>query len=776
MSRHRDIRNLNIHDELDDDFEEEAEEEMTEEQQALMEDGLIQVREVVGSEEQSGLADNKIKDALWEFYFDIDKTIRWCMEEQDRMKAAQERKDPTADYDKDLPIIPPPVVNPIEARVPLIVLARSQNIYGNPEDYAKDEQGEYTERESGDYGEYENSYDSTTDSLSQPMKRPLSRITELTERTEGSPLVPSRQHAQRETFGSESMSSLGQIIEHQDFRTPEGTPVMDPNQIPVSPSGSALHRLSFYEPAPSMHSSVTASPPPRPPSVDVPPMDSMPDIPDIMSRSSRPAEHNGRQPPSIASRLHPSSASAPHKAPSPAPPKTPSVASQAPSSATSSTAPKKSKLSQLASSRASSSARSAVSAVSAGARSVGARSGVSEGARSAASEARSAVSARSSVSSNVAGETLDGSVRTYPALRPTSSSLRSPTTSTAGRTPEPSEAPGSPAPTHTSMSSHVRKAIEAAMAQEEHDDQKSWSSPKSPGRESSRSTPKPPSSIHSDATARTPTPKAHDAVVATEQKQPSKLALLAKAKAAKGSSILNAPVARKAPALPDEHTEYLTPIANGPTVTTAITTSYQSLYSLASPDRVRMGKTPYVAPLPSPGQAPRPLFGSDKPEKKSKLALKAKKAAQERRPQIEAAPPQLQSPLDDEPMLMRPPIFGSPKEGSRASPSTFGSLLVDPEEAKRRKRKEDKKRAEGTASPFSDEDSSASKEKHRRKSKKHTPPVPTFSPPLGFSFDSPSPDDVVMSARKHTGYAKRQSSSVATSSPLSTSTATSVAV
>ena len=48
---------------------------------ALMEDGLIQVREVVGSEEQSGLADNKIKDALWEFYFDIDKTIRWCMGE-----------------------------------------------------------------------------------------------------------------------------------------------------------------------------------------------------------------------------------------------------------------------------------------------------------------------------------------------------------------------------------------------------------------------------------------------------------------------------------------------------------------------------------------------------------------------------------------------------------------------------------------------------------------------------------------------------------------------
>ena len=46
---------------------------------ALMEDGLIQVREVVGPEEQSGLADNKIKDALWEFYFDIDKTIRWCM-------------------------------------------------------------------------------------------------------------------------------------------------------------------------------------------------------------------------------------------------------------------------------------------------------------------------------------------------------------------------------------------------------------------------------------------------------------------------------------------------------------------------------------------------------------------------------------------------------------------------------------------------------------------------------------------------------------------------
>lgn len=806
-------------------------EEMTDEQQAMMADGLIHVRDVVGPEDQSGLSDTKIKDALWEFYFDVEKTIRWCMEEQDRIKAVQERKD--TDYDKDLPIIPPPVINPIESRVPLIVLARSQNIYVNPDN-------------NNSYEEYEYSSSSDTASLSQPMRRPLSRITELTERTEGSPLVPSRQHAPHGTIDSSSMSSLGQIIEHHDYRTPQGTPLMDPNQIPVSPSNSALHRLSYYEPAPSMHSSVTASPPPAPPSVDVPPLDSIPDIPDVMSRSSRPdaVSRSGR-----LQRPAPGHSGAPPP-PSAAPPaKAPSVASKAsappssaayapPSSATS--APKKSKLSQLASSRASTSAagsapgapRSAVSAASVP------RSATSAP-RSATSAPRSATSSHptaNSVSSHQTGVTVDGSVRTYPALRPTSSSLRSPTTSTnpsvGPHSPSvglhspsvgphspysPSAAPNSPSPTRTSTNSHIRRAIDAAMAQEENE-------------KDNPPTPKAPSSVHSDATAVPAEP---------EKRQPSKLALLAKAKAAKlpakGTSILNAPAARKAPTLPEERTEYLTPIANGPTVTTAITTSYQSLYSLADPGRARMGKAPYVAPLPQPaygtdaqagygadakpgygtdakpgyGVGPPPAYGASMqpsygtsqqpshstspPEKQSKLALKARRAAQERRPQqlegahssprssqLQSPHSQLQSPhsqLDEEPLLMRPPIFGSPREGSQATPSTFGSLLVDDEaEAERRRRaRKERKRAEGamspmsegTTTPLSDEERDrqrSQREKHsqRRKSKKQAPSIPTFSPPLSFSFDVPSPDDVVLNARKNTGFAKRQSAATST--------------
>ena len=38
-------------------------------------DGLEQVRNIIGDQEQSGCSDQAIKDALWEFYFDVDKSV-----------------------------------------------------------------------------------------------------------------------------------------------------------------------------------------------------------------------------------------------------------------------------------------------------------------------------------------------------------------------------------------------------------------------------------------------------------------------------------------------------------------------------------------------------------------------------------------------------------------------------------------------------------------------------------------------------------------------------
>jgi hypothetical protein len=47
--------------------------------QAQMNDGLEQVRLVIGNEVTSELSDDSIKDALWEYYFDIERTVQWAL-------------------------------------------------------------------------------------------------------------------------------------------------------------------------------------------------------------------------------------------------------------------------------------------------------------------------------------------------------------------------------------------------------------------------------------------------------------------------------------------------------------------------------------------------------------------------------------------------------------------------------------------------------------------------------------------------------------------------
>lgn len=46
--------------------------------QAQMNYALEQVRIVLGNEDVSGFSDNSIKDALWEYYFDVEKTVAWA--------------------------------------------------------------------------------------------------------------------------------------------------------------------------------------------------------------------------------------------------------------------------------------------------------------------------------------------------------------------------------------------------------------------------------------------------------------------------------------------------------------------------------------------------------------------------------------------------------------------------------------------------------------------------------------------------------------------------
>lgn len=44
-----------------------------------MNDGLEQVRIIIGDDETSGISDNAIKDVLWENYFDIEQTTEWAL-------------------------------------------------------------------------------------------------------------------------------------------------------------------------------------------------------------------------------------------------------------------------------------------------------------------------------------------------------------------------------------------------------------------------------------------------------------------------------------------------------------------------------------------------------------------------------------------------------------------------------------------------------------------------------------------------------------------------
>jgi hypothetical protein len=93
MSRHRDVRNMNYEDELDDDaLSDGGEEELTEEQRVQLEEGLEQVREVIGNEEVSGISDAMIQDGLWISYFSVEETLQWIFAEQEKRAAAMERK------------------------------------------------------------------------------------------------------------------------------------------------------------------------------------------------------------------------------------------------------------------------------------------------------------------------------------------------------------------------------------------------------------------------------------------------------------------------------------------------------------------------------------------------------------------------------------------------------------------------------------------------------------------------------------------------------------
>ncbi|KAG6833838.1 hypothetical protein H0H87_011772 [Tephrocybe sp. NHM501043] len=698
MSRHRHIRNLNIEDELDDDALSDGGEELTDEQHAQLLHGLEEVREVLGDNNISGLSDQDIKDALWEFFFDAEKTIQWAIEEQSRRQMARDRKasihpdvydinlDPNTS--KDLPPVPQDLDE-----------GSSNAEYYHPEQYdfqVPKQQAETMERSRVPLVfQHQGAVEVSELGTPRVLRPALSTITERTERTEPTPHLPIGRklaphlHRSPRPPSTYTSSSFGDLIEPTVNR---GHDPIDPNLIPVSPSLSALNALSLFEPVPSASASDTASvrTVKNARSERVPRSEGLPEIPDYNSKASK-------QPnPPIAT-------------------------------------PKQSKLSLLASSRANS------------------------------------ISSRSE-SSRSSGTTITGSVKTFPGLRPSAQSVRPPSSMAPTNLPtshSSSTAPGeneeyfNPADTETSsMTSLVRRAINTAMELEALDNattSKMTSKPASTvSTASSSPTPSTTGSLsHAQLPARTPSvrsgptspqsPRIYKEVDtfrttkdADSIRAPSKLALLAQKSNA-----------NRGPKVPKPVTEYLTPTANGPTATTAITTSYQTLYTLTDPTRSRVIPPQFVVPLGATPPVPPPLA------KGSKLAAKIRKAQEK----------QVTLPQEEEVSLppVSPIFLPESTVLVRASPSAFASLLVDdvlPEaKPKHRSSRHGKEHSDTPASSVSLVESPSEKSKHKsRKHRREGPAVPDFSLPMGFKFEGPSPDDVVMNARRGTSLHKDASS------------------
>jgi len=57
-----------------------------------MDSGLDHVRSLLGDAGTSDLTDKQIKDSLWYYYFDAEKTVAWLIEEKEKAAKKAEKK------------------------------------------------------------------------------------------------------------------------------------------------------------------------------------------------------------------------------------------------------------------------------------------------------------------------------------------------------------------------------------------------------------------------------------------------------------------------------------------------------------------------------------------------------------------------------------------------------------------------------------------------------------------------------------------------------------
>ncbi|KAJ3904884.1 hypothetical protein F5879DRAFT_31918 [Lentinula edodes] len=769
MSRHRYVKNLNIADELDDDALSDGvdEEEMTAEQQLRMNDVLEEIRNVIGEEEISGLPDSEIKDTIWYYNFDISESIQWCLDQQEKRRAAKERQG----LDK---IIPPfsPQRNHYtgmqkygddtndfglggRSRMPLIHLAQQQQQM--MEQQQRQQQWEVQRQqmlqEEPEQITVEELHEEDNGNVDDESTRRLSTISERTERTELSPYWPRRDYLPPpRTVSTFTDSSYGNLIDGGYLMNPARLP-LDPNLIPVSPSGSAVHRLSTYEPAPSIASSgsYTQSSPPHPPSEAVPPLDTIPDIPD---------SHSSVVPPPLPPKPTNQSSST-KQASSVQQPSSPALSSQPRA--------KQSKLAQLASSRASTRTKSSASLGTEVAGSIKTYPAL----RPESHRPPSSISTSTSTSNSTALPVPPPGLRSIPRVPSSSGSITTPVSSPFQRSDRPRDTITSSLPSSTSLK--VRQAVDAALELEALDrelaaSRKTRRTPLEKNLltdQSELNTPtRPPASTPPKVAAGVP----RSSTTSLSTRPTSKLVLLAQAKAQKAEAqhtISKAPLARPPPPnhLPPEHTEYLTPIANGSSVTTAITTSYQTLYSLTDPTRPQAMEAPFVVPLAAPSYIKGAATSTNSNASTrtsmtkappSKLALKAKKAQEKSSPPSHTT---VAEPEDN--VIIVPSIFLPKSNRSSASPSAFASVLVvddlihSPQVSAGMSRRETKGK-QSITSERTEEASTPDMLRAHHTQRRIAPTLGTPTTVSSFAFDGPSPDDIVFNARRGTHSAQRK--------------------
>ncbi|OAX43073.1 hypothetical protein K503DRAFT_233133 [Rhizopogon vinicolor AM-OR11-026] len=694
MSRHRLVRNMNIQDELDDDALSDGGDDMTPEQHAQMMSCLERIREIIGNEAVSGLDDDIIKNILWDQYFNLNTALSLLYEEQDRRTSAKVRKVVTPRFgsrlwsrlrrerDEEQEVQLGSDDFPLSCEgaefhdVPQYVAGPTGYEYydGDLERprvplIVLAQQGQHPGYYPGGYPDEADS-DDVPLGLMSPSSR-LSTITEITERTEPSRHWPSKQqlvalNQARASTATDTTTTYGQVIDTRT-RSPVAAEhheaLTDPNFIPPSPSPSAVRRLSNYEAAPSLATSQSHS-------------DMQTEIQTERAISHAKSRSTRAPPMDTLPDISDFQSKVSEKS---LPPKPPAGAET----------PKLSKLSMLASSRASS---------------------------------------RTSRSSDL--DTT--SVLTYPALRPTAESRLSFATTAATTKPPPSEKtlPKAPSTTTSSMSLHVKQAIKTALELEAHDRERAAKSSQKKSESSVTST----SSVSTvKPTVPTSPPRAGTipnvvrAESETKARPQSKLAALAQAKAGANTSLVpkfsKSPPSSPPKELPKPHTQYFTPIANGATATTAITTSYQSLQSLSVPQTRDPG--PLVQ---MPGAEP----------KQSKLSMKIKKASEK--------PPPHSTPTEhDDSVIIPSPLFlPKPANPHTDTPTAHKYGREMPELVKTYEASHSQSRS--TLSLSSDQ--------HKSSRPRAAPPEMTV--PSRFAFDVPSPDDIVFNARRGTSLAQRR--------------------